>query len=145
MRTCYIERLDCERKVPYDPDDHTALERDGFVETEIVTVDKGLLQIRAVFEYKILGRDDEKLWGKVKGSAIVTVRDTSIEPAPDGKAAKIGPTIGAVIQGALQDDIFLAVTHVLRAMHLPGMLFLPAIDKPAQKANGEKAKPAPAS
>lgn len=139
MRTCYIERLDCERKVPYDPDDHTALDRDGFIETDIVTVDKGLLQVRATFEYKILGQGDKKLWGSVKGSAIVTVRDTSIEPAPDGKAAKIGPTIGVVIQGALQDDIFLAVTHVLRAMRLPGMLFLPAFEKPNTKAASKTA------
>jgi hypothetical protein len=125
MRTCYIEKLTCERKVPYNPNDHSALLRDGWLENELVEVSKGKLEIRCKFLYIIKGKSDDKEWGRVEGSAVVTVSDDSIEPDKDGKAAKMGETTGHVIQGALQDDIFLAITHVVRAMHLPGMLFLP--------------------
>jgi hypothetical protein len=138
MRTCYIEKLSCERKVPYNPDDHSALLRDGWLENQLVEVAKGRLQIRCTFLYRIKGKSDDKEWGRVEGTAIVTVTDDSIEPSNDGKSAKVGETTGHVIQGALQDDIFLAITHVVRAMHLPGMLFLPEFEKKPEDKKAPK-------
>lgn len=128
MRTCVIEKLSCERLVPYDPDNHSALIRDGSVDNELVEVTKGQLKLRTRFNYEV--RDNkEVIWGKLDGSALITVKDDTIEPMTEGKA-KVGETISKVIEGALVDDVFLAITHVLRSMHLPGMLFLPPVPAP---------------
>jgi hypothetical protein len=132
MRTCVIEKLNCERLVPYDPDDHSALVREGSVNNELVEVVAGQLKLRTHFDYQVKTDPGQVLWGKLEGSALIVVKDASIEPVKDGKA-KVGETISKVIEGALTDDVFLAVTHVLRSMHLPGLLFLPPQPAPPEK------------
>lgn len=139
MRSTVIERIQGERFVPYDENDHSRLMREGNVNQRALEIAPGRLVLLIDFDYKVRADGaDGKLWGQITGRARTTITDASIQPI-EGKPgeANVGDTIGQVVQGAINDDILLVAAILAKSMRLPGILQLPQPSRAEQKQREE--------
>jgi len=127
MRFTTIERLECRRLVPYNPDDHSLLDRTGHVSATVEHLEEGLVNLRLEFKTEFRKQGTGELWGLIEGQASTTIRSASVSVAVLSRkdAENMPPDLGKLIEGAFAEDIFLPASTVARGMHLPSLLIAP--------------------
>lgn len=149
MRTTALERLDCRRLVPYDPDYHGMLDHDGSLELKVIRVEAGELKVRFRFKSEIKKRDDGQLFGVIEGEALTVIRNPAIteDLFDEETGLSLPENLQKVLEGAFSDDVLLPVSQVSRAMRMPALLLSPVdfsellgSPRPVREA-GEPAEP----
>ena len=124
MRLTVLERLECRRVVPYDPDNHAILDRSGSLELQVAELVAGRIRLRFHFKTEYVDRTSKQAWGFIEGEAVSTISSTDIEPSMfDRKeGAPLPETLLRLVEGAYDDEILTPASLVARAAHLPGLL-----------------------
>lgn len=127
MRTTTIERLECRRLTPYDPNDHSLLDRNGTVAAVVEHLEDGSLRLRMDFKTEFRRQGSGEIWGLIEGQATTAVVSGVVHADAFSKeeGTAVSPTLVKLIEGALAEDVFLPVSAVARAMHLPSLLIAP--------------------
>lgn len=123
MRITSLDRLSCQRSIPYDPDLHPLVDTKGTLKISILEKADGRLKIRLAFEVDFQTIDGKEKHGTIEGEATTTITDSAIRKS--GDLSKAPEHILALLAGAIDDDILLAVSGICRAMRLPNLLHSP--------------------
>ena len=127
MRTTVLDRLECRRIVPFDPNDHSLLDRGGTLDIKILDRKDGMLKLAFRFEIQVKAKVGGALWGVVEGSATIIVESPSVgsDILTPGSKTPIPEQVTRLVEGAFADDLLLPISQVVRSMHLPGLLLSP--------------------
>ena len=127
MRQTCLYKLQCTRDEPFNPDKHDIIEQRGGFQYSLADKKPGEMRLKITFQIDFVSRADGKRWARFEGEAGSTITDASIKIADNGEV-NADDHVQSLVQGAVQDDVFLPLSILARSMRLPSFLVFPPLD-----------------